>query len=63
VARAIEKNDFWLKRLSFAPTKTDAQLLLRLRKKYQNLIRLEDAQDKHMRKAILEDEDEQDSMH
>jgi len=63
VARAIEKNDFWLKRLSFAPTKTDAQLLLRLRRKYQNLIRLEDAQDKHMREAILEDEDEQDSMH
>jgi predicted phosphoadenosine phosphosulfate sulfurtransferase len=57
VARAIEKNDFWLKRLSFAPTKTDAQLLLRLRKKYQNLIRLEDVQDKHMREAILEDED------
>lgn len=62
VARAIEKNDFWLKRLSFAPTKTDVQLLLILRKKYRNLIRLEDTQDKHMRRAILEDNYGRDSM-
>lgn len=53
VARAIEKNDFWLKRLSFAPTKSDVQLLLRLRRKYQHLIHIEDAQDKHLREAII----------
>lgn len=58
VARAIEKNDFWLKRLSFGPTKTDKALLLELRKKYRNLVRLEDAEDKHICKVIQEDEDE-----
>ena len=62
VARAIEKNDFWLKRLSFAQTKTDVQLLLNLRKKYRNLIRLEDALDRKMREAILEEEDERNSL-
>lgn len=35
IARAIEKNDFWLKRLGFAQTKSGAQLLMRLREKYQ----------------------------
>ncbi|WP_372776043.1 DUF3440 domain-containing protein [Paenibacillus sp. 79R4] len=55
VARAIEKNDFWLRRLSFAPTKSDVQHLKQLRQKYRNLIYLEDAQDKYMRRAITED--------
>lgn len=54
VARAIEKNDFWLKRLSFAPTKKDAGLLLKLRKKYKNLVRPEDAEDKHIREVLKE---------
>ncbi|MTI55601.1 MAG: hypothetical protein FH760_12145 [Geosporobacter ferrireducens] len=53
VARAIEKNDFWLKRLSFAPTKTDVMLLQHLRKQYRNLFHLENAQDRYMRKALL----------
>ncbi len=63
IARAIEKNDFWLKRLSFAPTKTDVRLLLKLRMKYRNLIRLEDAQDKHMREALSRYKYGQDRMH
>jgi predicted phosphoadenosine phosphosulfate sulfurtransferase len=58
VARAIEKNDFWLKRLSFGQTKSDKALLLQLRKKYRNLVRLEDAEDKHIREVLQEDEDE-----
>ncbi len=62
VARAIEKNDFWLKRLSFAQTKTDVQLLLNLRKKYRNLVRVEDALDRKMRQVILEDEDERNTL-
>ncbi|WP_024347114.1 DUF3440 domain-containing protein [Lacrimispora indolis] len=54
IARAIEKNDFWLRRLSFAPSKSDAELLIQLKKQYQNLIHLEDAQDKKMREIIME---------
>jgi predicted phosphoadenosine phosphosulfate sulfurtransferase len=56
VARAIEKNDFWMRRLGFAQTKTDVQLLLRLRRKYRTLISLEDINDKKLREAIREDE-------
>lgn len=58
VARAIEKNDFWLKRLSFGQTKTDKALLAKLRRKYRNLVCLEDAEDAQLRKAIQEDGDE-----
>ncbi len=57
IARAVEKNDFWLRRLSFAQTKSDVVLLKRLRKQYQNLIHLEDAEDQQMRKALLSMED------
>lgn len=60
VARAVEKNDFWLKRLSFAPTKSDVKLLKQLRKQYRNLIRTEDAEDKQMRTALLSMENDED---
>ncbi len=56
VARAIEKNDFWMKRLGFAQTKTGLQLLLNLRRKYRNLLRTEDIMDKKLLKAVREDE-------
>ncbi len=62
VARAIEKNDFWMKGLGFAQTKSGRELLLRLRKKYHNLIRLEDIKDKKLLEAIGEDENEQHSV-
>lgn len=39
VARAIEKNDFWMKRLTFGQTKKDVQKLFELKKKYANIIR------------------------
>ncbi len=55
VARAIEKNDFWMRRLSFAPTKLDVQRLIELREKYADLIHPEDAQDRHMKKALMEE--------
>ncbi|WP_353655137.1 DUF3440 domain-containing protein [Clostridium sp. WB02_MRS01] len=58
IARAIEKNDFWLRRLSFAPSKSDVKLLTQLRKQYQNFINIDDAQDKQMRKIITEEEDD-----
>lgn len=38
IARAIEKNDFYLKRLSFAPTKNDERELQRLIHKWDNLL-------------------------
>lgn len=39
IARAIEKNDFWMKRLTFSQTKKDVQKLFELKKKYVNIIR------------------------
>jgi predicted phosphoadenosine phosphosulfate sulfurtransferase len=38
IARAIEKNDFYMKRLSFAQTKTDDEELRRLIHKWDNLL-------------------------
>ena len=38
IARAIEKNDFYLKRLSFAPTKNDDKELQILIHKWDNLL-------------------------
>ena len=38
IARAIEHNDFWMKRLSFSQTKSDMKKLLELQKKYKNMI-------------------------
>lgn len=44
IARAIERNDFWMKRLSFSQSKTDAKKLVELQKKYKNII---DSNDSH----------------
>lgn len=38
IARAIEKNDFYLKRLSFAQTKNDDRELMQLIHKWDNLL-------------------------
>jgi predicted phosphoadenosine phosphosulfate sulfurtransferase len=53
IARAIERNDFWMKRLSFAPTKSDVKNLKEWRRRYKNLIRLEDAEDNTMKQILL----------
>lgn len=37
IARAIESNDFYMKRLSFCQTKKDSKKLLELQQKYRNL--------------------------
>jgi len=37
VARALEKNDFWMKRLSFGQTKRDTEKLFEIQKKYCHL--------------------------
>lgn len=51
IARSIEKNDFWMKRLSFSQTKGDVQRLFELKKKYANLIYAVDTDDKHLRQV------------
>ncbi len=38
IARAIEHNDFWMKRLNYSQTKTDVEKLYQLHKKYKNLL-------------------------
>ena len=48
IARAIEKNDFWMKRLSFSQTKSDVQRIIELKKKYTNLLS-EDVEDKQLK--------------
>ena len=55
IARAIEKNDFYLRRLSFAQTKTDDKQLMELIHKWDNLLNhttLTD--DKTLQKIVLE---------
>lgn len=55
IARAIEKNDFYLKRLSFAPTKSDEKELKRLIHKWDNLLNASTlTDDKFLQKQMLE---------
>lgn len=58
IARAIEKNDFYLKRLSFGQTKTDDKELNRLIHKWDNLLNKSTiTDDKNLIKKIKEEED------
>ena len=55
IARAIEKNDFYLRRLSFAQTKNDNQELYRLIHKWDNLLNKNTrTDDKTLQKIIQE---------
>ncbi|MCF8009544.1 MAG: DUF3440 domain-containing protein [Halanaerobiales bacterium] len=38
IAQAIEKNDFWMKRLSFSQTKSDVERLNKLKDKYKKIL-------------------------
>lgn len=49
IARAIERNDFWMKRLSFSQTKRDVERIQELKKKYRNIIYAKDTNDKHLK--------------
>lgn len=51
IARAIERNDFWMKRLSFGQTKSDVEKLFELKKKYSNIIYGCDTNDKHLKEV------------
>lgn len=50
IARAIEKNDFWMSRLSFGETKSDVKRLFELKKKYSNIIRPRDTDSKRLKR-------------
>lgn len=60
IARALEKNDFWMSRLSFSETKGDVERLFELKKKYRNIIYVKDTDQKHLRQVaeLLEREGE-----
>ena len=51
IARAIERNDFWMKRLSFSQTKNDVERLFELKKKYANIIYAKYTDDKHLKQV------------
>jgi predicted phosphoadenosine phosphosulfate sulfurtransferase len=38
IARALEKNDFWMKRLSFSATKSDVEKLNKLKDRYKKIL-------------------------
>ena len=55
IARAIEKNDFYMRRLSFGQTKNDDKELLELIHKWDNLLNKKTkTDDKVLRKIIQE---------
>ena len=59
IARALEKNDFYLKRLSFAPTKNDEKALKQMIHKWDNLLNKNTiTDDKFLQKQIEEQENE-----
>ena len=55
IARAIEKNDFYLKRLSFGQTKTDDKQLLELIHKWDNLLDQSTVTDDKTLQKIIEE--------
>lgn len=49
IAKAIERNDFYMKRLSFSQTKSDEEKLKKLVNKYDNLLSPNTTNDKHLK--------------
>ena len=60
IARAIEKNDFWMSRLSFGETKKDVKRLFELKKKYSSIIRPQDTDNKRLKRVAQEMEEKDD---
>lgn len=58
IARAIEKNDFYLKRLSFGQTKTDDEKLQQLTHKWDNLLNKTTKTDDKTLQQLIESMDE-----
>lgn len=55
IARAIEKNDFYLRRLSFAQTKNDDRELMELIHKWDNLLNKNTVTDDKILQRIIEE--------
>lgn len=55
IARAIEKNDFYLKRLSFAQTKNDDKELMQLIHRWDNLLNEKTKTDDKMLQRIIKE--------
>lgn len=55
IARAIEKNDFYLRRLSFAQTKNDDRQLMELIHKWDNLLNKTTITDDKMLQKVIEE--------
>lgn len=49
IARAVERNDFYMKRLSFSQNKSDEEKLKKMIKKYDNMLSIENTTDKHLK--------------
>lgn len=58
IARAIEKNDFWMSRLSFGETKSDVKRLFELKKKYHNIILPDDTDSKKLKQIAIQLQEE-----
>ncbi len=54
IARAIERNDFWMSRLSFGQTKSDVKRMFELKEKYKNLIYAKDTDSKPLQRIAKE---------
>ena len=54
IARAIERNDFYMKRLTFSQNKSDEQKLRKMLKRYDNLLSVENTNDKHLKQFMEE---------
>ncbi len=55
IARALEKNDFYLRRLSFAQTKNDDKELMNLIHKWDNLLNKKTKTDDKILQKIIEE--------
>lgn len=55
IARAIEKNDFYLRRLSFAQTKNDDRELMELIHKWDNLLNTSTKTDDKLLQKIIQE--------
>lgn len=52
IAWAIERNDFYMKRLSFSQNKSDEEKLAKMMHKYDNLLDVKQTNDKHLKQFM-----------
>ena len=54
IARAIERNDFYMKRLTFSQNKSDEEKLKKMLNRYDDLLSVENTNDKHLKEFMEE---------